>query len=206
MAFVMAHTLHKHAARYRAKKRGPETHFLADIGLIVLSTLLSVILAKTQIITSVLATTKELELLGTFVAGMFFTSVFTTAPAIATLGELSLGQPILITAALGAAGAVVGDLLIFRFVKDRIASDILILLEHRGTFKRFGALFKLRFFRWFTYLLGGIIIASPLPDELGISLLGFSHMKTRSFIMLSFVFNFVGVVAIGLAARAIAGI
>jgi hypothetical protein len=202
----MKHTLHAHAARHRARKKTRETHFMADIGLIAISTLVSVLLAKTQVITSVLTTTKELELIGSFVAGMFFTSIFTTAPAIATLGELSLGQPILLTAALGAAGAVVGDLLIFRFVKDRIASDILLLLEHRSTFKRFGALFKLRFFRWFTYLLGGIIIASPLPDELGISLLGFSHMNTRYFIVLSFVFNFLGVVAIGFAARALVGV
>jgi len=201
----MRQTLYMHAARHRAKKLAQETHFMTDIGLIAISTLVSILLAKTQIVTSVLMTTKELELLGTFVAGMFFTSVFTTAPAIATLGELSLGQPLFITATLGAAGAVFGDLLIFRFVKDRIASDILMLLEHRGTFRRFGALFKLRFFRWFTYLLGGAIIASPLPDELGISLLGFSHMKTRYFIFLSFVFNFLGIIGIALAARAIAG-
>lgn len=202
----MKHTLHIHAARHRAHKKRKETHFLADIGLIAISVLVSALLVKTQVITSILATTKELELLGSFVAGMFFTSVFTTAPAITTLGELSLGQPILLTALLGATGAVVGDLLIFRFAKDRIASDILTLLEHRGTFKRFRALFKLRFFRWLTFLLGGMIIASPLPDELGISLLGFSSLSTRYFIVLSFVFNFLGVIAIALAARSLAGI
>lgn len=205
MGFLMKHTLHVHAARHRAKKRSKETHFMADIGLIAISVLVSALLVKTQIITSILAATKELELLGSFVAGMFFTSVFTTAPAIATLGELSLSQPILLTALFGATGAVVGDLLIFRFAKDRIASDILTLLEHRGTFTRFRALFKLRFFRWITFLLGGMIIASPLPDELGISLLGFSSLSTRYFIVLSFVFNFLGVVGIGLVARSLAG-
>ena len=206
MSFTMKHTLHAHAARYRARTRARETHFLIDAGLVAISVLVSIILAQTHIITDALTSTKELELLGSFIAGMFFTSVFTTAPAIATLGELSLVQPLVLTALLGAAGAVVGDLLIFRFVKDRIANDILILLEHRGTFKRFGALVKLRFFRWFTYLLGGILIASPLPDELGITLLGFSKMNTYYFVVLSFVFNFLGIVGIGLAARALAGV
>ena len=52
-------------------------------------------------------------------------------------------------------------------------------------------------------MLGGIIIASPFPDELGISLLGFSKMKTTAFIPVSLIFNFLGILAIGLIAKAI---
>ena len=65
------------------------------------------------------------------------------------------------------------------------------------------ALFKFKFFRWLTWLIGGLIIASPLPDELGISLLGFSKAKTSLFIVLSFVFNFLGILFIGWVARAL---
>ena len=69
--------------------------------------------------------------------------------------------------------------------------------------KRLRALFKMKFFRWFTFFLGGIIIASPLPDELGIGLLGFSKMKVSWFVPVSFVFNFIGICLIGLVARAV---
>ena len=202
----MAHTLHIHAQRYRARKAGRETHFLADIGILTLSVLFAIVLAKTNVLTNVLSATAELELLATFIAGMFFTSVFTTAPAIATLGEISLSQSVFVTAVIGALGSVVGDLLIFRFVRDRVASDILELLREEGMLRRLRKVFKFRHFRWFTLLLGGILIASPLPDELGIALLGFSTVRTKYFVMLSFGFNFLGIVAIGLTARALAGI
>ena len=200
----MAHSLYTHAARYRPKRRR-ETHILADVGLMTLSVLVAILLAKTHVLTSVLAGTKEFSLISTFIAGMFFTSVFTTAPAIATLGEISLSQSLWLTASLGALGSVLGDLLIFRFVRDRVASDILELLKERGALRRVGRLFTLRHFRWFTLLLGGLVIASPLPDELGIALLGFSKVKTRYFVILSFFFNIFGIYFIGLTARAFAG-
>jgi len=204
---MIHHSLHEHAAKHRARKKASgTTHILVDITFIALSVLVSFILIKTQVITSILTSTKELELLGSFIAGMFFTSIFTTAPAMATLGEISLYQPILLTALVGAAGAVVGDLLIFRFVRDRVAADILELLQEKDVVRRVSKLFTFRHFRWFTLLAGGLILASPLPDELAVALLGFSHVSTRYFAYLSFAFNFLGIIGIGLAARTIAGV
>lgn len=77
------------------------------------------------------------------------------------------------------------------------------LLGHQGSIKRIKAVFRLRFFRWLTWLLGGLIIASPLPDELGIGLLGFSKMKLAAFIPLSLIFNSLGILVIGLVARSL---
>jgi len=191
------------------RKRRPRAlngnHILVDIGLISLSVLVSIVLVRTHAITQLLMSTEELELLGTFIAGMFFTSAFTTAPAIATLGEIALTQSVFMTALIGAAGSVAGDVLIFRFVKDRLSGDVIEVLRYEGVLKRVRAIFRLRFFRWFTLLLGGLVIASPLPDELGVALLGLSKMKTSWFFWLSFVFNFLGIFGIGLAARALAG-
>ncbi len=77
------------------------------------------------------------------------------------------------------------------------------IIKHQGAGKRIKLLLKLKFFRWLTFLAGGLIIASPLPDELGISLLGFSKMKTSWFIPLSFAFNFIGILLIGWVAKAL---
>ncbi|RJQ35053.1 hypothetical protein C4556_00880 [Candidatus Parcubacteria bacterium] len=180
----------------RAKRNG----FLQDIGIIALSVVVSVLLAKTDVIVNLLASSEKLEYLGTFVAGMFFTSIFTTAPAIATLGELSLLHGILPTALVGALGSVAGDLLIFRFIRDRFSDHITELLGHKKVLRRFHTLFKRRVFYWFTFLLGGIVLASPLPDELGISLLGLSKTKMMYFIAMSYVFNVLGIFAIGIIA------
>lgn len=78
---------------------------------------------------------------------------------------------------------------------------VMELVRHKVAGRKVRALLHLRFFRWFTFFAGGLIITSPLPDELGISLLGFSKMKTLWFIPLSFSFNSIGILMIGAIAK-----
>lgn len=176
---------------------------LQDFAIIAVSVVIAIVLVRTEILTRILTSTKELELLGSFIAGMFFTSIFTTAPAIVTLGEIANANSILLTAILGAAGAVVGDLIIFRFMRDRLSEHLMELVKHQGIGKRFKALIKMKYFRWFTFIAGGLIIASPFPDELGIGILGFSRLKKSWFIPISFIFNFIGILIIGIIAKSL---
>ena len=177
--------------------------FLQDVVIIAMSIVIAILLLETRILSSILVSTEKLELFGSFIAGMFFTSVFTTAPAIVTLGEIAQNNSIYLTAFFGALGAVIGDLIIFRFIKDKVGEHFSELVKHDSTWKKLKALLKLKYFRWFTFLLGGLIIASPIPDEVGISLLGFSKMRTVQFIPISFFFNFIGILLIGILANAI---
>jgi hypothetical protein len=178
--------------------------FLAqDLSIIFFSILLTLVLVKTQALSTILNGAVSLKLFGSFIAGIFFTSVFTTIPAILTLGEISSHNSLYLTAFFGACGAVIGDLVIFRFIRDRLSEHLTVLMEHTTYWRRVRALFKLRYFRWLTFLLGGLIISSPFPDEIAISLLGFSKMKTKTFIPLSFLFNFIGILLIGLVAKSI---
>ncbi len=174
-----------------------------DILILAASIILAVVFVKTGVLVDLIESTQKWQYLGSLISGLFFTSIFTTAPAIVALGQISEINSILPTAFLGAIGATVGDLLMFHFVRDRFSEHLLEAMSHNGTGKRVKAIFRRRSFRWATFFLGGMIIASPLPDELGIGLLGISHMKIRRFIPLSFAFNFVGIVIIGLAARVI---
>ena len=175
----------------------------SDLSIILVSILVAVILVKAHVITRLLDGIENLEWLGSFVAGLFFTSVFTTAPAIVALGEIARANSLWTTALFGAAGAVIGDMFIFSFMRDRFSEHLMELLKHEGMGKRFRAVFRLRSFKWLTFLLAGLIIASPLPDEIGISLLGFSKMKLSRFLVLSFVVNTIGILLIGFAARAL---
>lgn len=178
-----------------------ENNVLHDIAIIVLSVLVAVLLVRTNVLASFLASAGQMNIFGALIAGMFFTSIFTTAPAIAALGEISLFQGIFYTALFGAVGSMLGDLIIFRIVRDRFSEHVLEILTHQSIWRRFHLLFKRRFFRWITFFVGGFILASPLPDELGIAFLGFSKMRVKYFILLSFSFNFLGILLIGLAAR-----
>lgn len=177
--------------------------FVQDLGIITLSVVLAVILVRTNVLVDLLTSTEELEFWGSFIAGIFFTSIFTVAPAAVTLGEIAQEYPIFLTAFAGAGGAVVGDLLIFKFVKDRFSEHLMQLIGIQGGSRRVKRLLKIRAFRWLTFLVGGLIIASPLPDELGVALLGFSKMKMSGFIAIAFIFNFMGIILVGIAARSL---
>lgn len=171
-----------------------------DLAIIVLSVIVAVLLVQSHTIDSFLAASREFGHIGSFIAGIFFTSIFTTAPAIATLGEIAQNQGVVETALWASLGSVVGDMIIFRFVKDRMADHLAEILPHKRGLRRFTRLLKFRFFRYLTFFVGGLIIASPLPDELGVSLLGLSKMKEVYFVPLSFVFNFLGIAVIGMIA------
>lgn len=176
---------------------------LKDMVIIGLSISFAIFLVNTNLLINILTSTKELQLLGSLIAGMFFTSIFTTAPAIATLGEIAQNGSILTTAILGGVGAVLGDLIIFRFIRDRLSDHLIELVQYKGFTKRTKAIFRLKIFRWFTFLFGGLILASPFPDEIAVSIFGFLHVKTSWFIPISFIFNFMGILLIGLVARAL---
>lgn len=181
-------------------------HVLADTGIVVSSILIAIILVQTDALTQLLSSTRELEMLGSFIAGIFFTSLFTTAPAVATLGQIAIVDSLPQTVIVGAAGAVIGDLIMFRFIKDRFSESIMELVEAEGWMHRIKVILKRRAFRWSAFLFGGLLIAAPLPtDELGISLMGFAKMKLWMFIVISYIFNAIGIALIGIAARAIAG-
>ncbi len=176
---------------------------IRDTGIIVLSILIAVILMKTGVLQELFISTRDMNFLNSFISGFFFTSVFTTAPAIAALAEISQINSLWGTALFGGLGAMCGDFIIFQFLRNHFSTHIFEMARMKGFGRRLKAHLKSRFFRWLTFLLGGLIIASPLPDELGLGLLGFSKTKTFPFLILSFVFNFIGILIVGLVARAI---
>ena len=134
------------------------------------------------------------------IAGLFFTSLITTAPAVAVLGELSIETNLFIVGLVGALGAVAGDYLIFAFVRDRVSKDAAYLL--RGPrFRRMFHIFSQPHFRLVLPFVGAVIIASPFPDELGLALLGFSRLDRRYFFAIAYAMNFAGIIFIGLVAR-----
>ncbi len=179
-----------------------KNNLIKDIGIVALSVLIAIILMKTGVLIDILASSKKLALFGSFIAGMFFTSVFTVAPATVVLAEIAQINSIFLTALFGGAGALIGDLIIFRFIKNRLFEDILYLLK-KSKSEKLISIFRLRIFRWSLAFLGALVIASPLPDELGLMMLGFSKMKTSLFIPISFLLNSLGILVIGLIAKAI---
>lgn len=190
----------------RTKRRGGEIYtknnLIRDLGIIALSVLIAVILVKTGIIQDVLIFAKEFKMAGSLVAGAFFVSVFTAAPAMVVLAELAQANSVFEVAFFGGLGALLGDWIIFRFIRNGLAEDFLYLLKMTKT-ERLAAIFKLRPVRWLVSLAGALIVASPLPDEVGLMLMGLSKMKLILFIPLSFMLNFLGILAVAFVAQAL---
>lgn len=175
-------------------------YFFRDLATITLGIVISVLLVKTGVLKDFLFLTKDIRFIDSFLAGIFFISIFTVAPAAVVLAELFRFNSILEVAFFASLGALTGDLVIFRFIKNTLIEDIFYLIKKEKR-KKLKSIFKTRLFRWFTPLLGALIIASPLPDEIGIAMMGLSKMKTSLFIPISFALNFLGILIIGLIVR-----
>lgn len=162
---------------------------------IIASVLLAWFLISSGIIADVLLVSDAGKIAQSFIAGLFFTSAFTIAPSIVFLASLSQTTPALVVAFFGALGAMCGDLVIFLFIRDRLTEDIKAVFRKK-TARRFLNSFHFGFWRWLAPILGGFIIASPLPDEFGLTLFGLSRTRIALLLPIAFVMNFLGILAV----------
>lgn len=165
-----------------------------DLFLILVFVILAIYFSRIGLVKEILSSFKNFEILSSFLSGLFFTSAFTTAFSIAFFVELSGYVNIFVLALFGATGALIGDSVLFYFIKDRFSEDVMYITGQGGG--KIRKIFKTKLFKFFSPFLAGLIIASPLPDELGIALLGFGKAKTKTFLIFSFTANFLGILFI----------
>lgn len=139
--------------------------------------------------------------MGAFLGGMLFVSTFGVATGTVTLLVLAEELNILSLGIIAGAGAVLGDFLLFRFVKDRLVDEVKPIYDSMDHNHHLIKLLHTKHFRWMFPVVGAIIIASPLPDELGVSLMGVSRMQNKTFLILSFILNAGGVILVLSASR-----
>lgn len=176
-----------------------------DILIVVVSVFAAVAFAKSSLLDGLFGLVAGHYLIVAFIAGLFFTSSFTTAPAIVVLAKLCVLFPLLNIALVGAGGALLGDFIIFAFIKGHLAEDLAYILS-KSKMRRAAHVLKYHFVRWLMAAVGALVIASPLPDELGLALMGISKISTWKFCVLSYAFNFLGILLIAFVARSVAGV
>lgn len=152
-------------------------------------------LSKFQPFTEILLSLGSLGLVGAFFAGALYTFSFTIPTSIVMFSVLSQTLSPVELGLVGGVGAVLMDLTIFRFVRDDLVSEIKPLYEKFGG-DHISHVFHSKYFHWTLPFIGALIIASPLPDEIGVTLLGISKMKTMEFLPISFLMNFIGIIFI----------
>lgn len=142
----------------------------------------------------------SLEYLGALLAGILFTSSFTVAISIAIFAILAQNIHPLALGLIGGVGSVVGDLVVFKLVRDHMSEELTLLFGKAGT-SYVKQVLKSKYISWTLPVIGAFIIASPLPDELGVSLLGISKMSESKFIAISYTFNALGILMIASVAK-----
>lgn len=185
----------------------------------IISFIIAYLLLKNESFWQIFSNLGRAGYIGSFFSGLLYT--FSLTVAISTTIFYRMGKffnPILI-ALIGAFGSVIGDYFIFRFVRDNLVDEIKLLINNTGK-KVFRTLknsifyqifpfsnlalsesfekiwFKVsrsRKWKFFIGLLGCCLIASPLPDELGIAFLGSIKFDSKKFLIFSYVLNFIGI-------------
>lgn len=166
--------------------------------LLLLISLISYLIFRNPDVQAFVSSLGSLEYLGVFLAGMLFTFSFITPIAVGFFVTLNPADPVLV-AFIGGLGAVLGNLLIFYFLRftfmdefKRLEKTKVLTFIRKGLNQHLSHRLKL----YLLYALVGIILASPLPDEAGILILaGLTRIKARVIGFLGFIFSAIGIFA-----------
>ncbi|MBI2046941.1 hypothetical protein HYT26_02135 [Candidatus Pacearchaeota archaeon] len=127
--------------------------------------------------------------ISSFTAGILMAFGF-SAPIAIGFFIISQPQNIVISAILGGLGAILGDLLIFNFVRFSFIDEFKRLERtkpFRAVIKAIEKNTTARIRNYILYIFAEIIIASPVSDEIGITMLaGLTSIKQKIFSVVTF--------------------
>ncbi|MBI2040079.1 hypothetical protein HYT18_03325 [Candidatus Microgenomates bacterium] len=167
---------------------------------VFISILLAIILLENQTFKDWLLNLGTLEYIGALIAGMLFVSSFTAAISIVVIAIMTENINPMALGLIGGVGAVMGDYLVFKLVRSHLQEELAMLFGREET-SHIKTLLRSKYIAWTLPIIGVFIIASPLPDELGVSLLGISKMSEARFILISYLSNSVGILMIASVAK-----
>ena len=136
---------------------------------------------------------------GTFIGGLFYAYGFTAPPATAVLLVLAKEQYLILSVLIGGLGAVISDFLIFKFVRfsfndeiNRLKKETLIRKIEKMEKKFYGRLYEYIFPTF-----AGFLIASPLPTEIGVSMMAsIEKLSTKRFLIIAYLLHSLGIAII----------
>lgn len=163
-----------------------------NLTFVFISILLAIFLSRYNFLNQFLFKTRYIPFAGSFIAGVLYVSTSTAALGILMLADLSKKISPIEIALLAGLGGAIADFAIFRFFKNNLLSEITPIYNKLGG-RRLTRLMHHRLLRWSLPIIGAIIIASPFPDEIGINLMGLTHIKNSQFILLCLVLDITGV-------------
>ena len=137
--------------------------------------------------------------IGVFIAGFFYAYGFTAAPATAVLLSIAHQHSVIIAALIGGLGALVSDMIMFYFIRFTVVDELRkfsktkIMKEIRFEESLLFGHFK----KYATAAFAGFIIASPLPSEVGVTMMAaMKHMSPKKFAIIAYLLHTAGILII----------
>ena len=151
---------------------------------------------QNPLISRYLSSLQTLSYLGVFIAGILFVLMFSAPFGIGFFLTLNPAN-IWLAAIIGGFGAMVGDLLIFKFIKVSF-EDEFNSVRNLKTFKKISKSIDKHFGEkirmYVIYAIVGFVIASPLPDEAGVMMLaGLKKINPIILAFIAFILNSLGI-------------
>jgi hypothetical protein len=137
---------------------------------------------------------------GAFFCGVLFAFSATAFASLVVIYHLSSYVSPIYIALLGGLGSMLTDYVLFKTLRNGAYTEMQSLWS-RITRGKPPKILSSRLYRKVAPILGAMIIASPLPDELGVAILGHSHLSTPKFIIITYILNSVGIYLIALAGK-----
>lgn len=167
-------------------------HLFRDFLIVVGSVIIAFLLVKEGVIQNFIEATSGSIIISSVIAGAFFTSIFTIAPAVVGLIAIGESSSPLFVAFFAAFGAMGVDFIITSFIRKDISED-LESLSNMAIRRHIIKAFHFGFLKWFAFILGLIFISTPLPDEFGLFLVGVSKVKTWALPLILYTAHFIGI-------------
>jgi uncharacterized membrane protein YdjX (TVP38/TMEM64 family) len=164
-----------------------------NLFLLLLGVLVALLVLRIPFLNELLLKTSNLGYFGALIAGFLFVYGFTVSFGVLLLTVLAKDFSPLVLALISSLGAMLGDLVVFKIVRDSLKGELMSLYRKIDKNYFLVRILKKKHFRWVLPFLGLFLIASPFPDEIGVVLVGFSRMNKFSFALITFILNFFGI-------------
>ena len=167
-------------------------HKYPRLFLLCFSIVFAYVLFSNNVVSSWVLSLENLSYLGILIAGFLFSFGFTAPFAV---GFFLVFQPenILLATFIAGVGSVVSDLLIYEGIHSSFSKEF-DKLGHSKLFTGIKGILDSNFHKkvriYLMYSFAGFLIATPLPDEIGVSMIaGLTSMKRWVLAVLSFVLH-----------------
>ncbi|OGS55715.1 MAG: hypothetical protein A3K60_00985 [Euryarchaeota archaeon RBG_19FT_COMBO_56_21] len=199
--------------RYKLSKRAIDAFWdlmvmvkYPKIGMLALVVIFAYLTFRLGDVQSFFHSLGQLGYVSAFLGGMLFAFGFGAPFGVAILATIADDVNILVAGLVGGLGALLSDYILFKFIRVTFNDEILRFKSSRAFSFVDGALIRKLPPRLSFYIIlgvAGFVIASPLPDEIGVAMLaGIATVRDRTFAVMSFALNTLGILVV-LAAGAV---